>query len=351
MKILQVTPRYPPQSGGVETHVRQISERFVDRGHEVTVLTADARKEGERRECRDGVRIQRYPSIAPNDAIHVCPHIAVAVRRSEADVVHAHNYHSFPLFFAALGVGDRPFVVTTHYHGGSASSLRDLLLSAYRSVGRWAVRQADDVIAVSEWEREQLDADLGVGATVISNGIEVDRFEQAEPVDHERPYLLTVGRLEEYKGVQYVIQAMSALPEYDLRIAGSGPYRETLERIAREEQVANRVEFLGYVDDRELSGLYAGASAYVTMSEFEAYGITVAEALAAGTPCVVREAAALRDWVTKEGVIGVATPSETSIQQAVRTARARERPTLELDSWSHVADRLLQDVYPSERTP
>ena len=160
MQILQVTPRYPPQSGGVETHVQEISERLVDRGHEVTVITADAGMEGTNRTQQNGVTVHRYRSLAPNEAMHFCPQIAAAVRRSDADVVHAHNYHSFPLFFAALGVGNRRFVVTTHYHGGSANSVRDRLLLAYQPIGRWAVRQADEVIAVSEWEREQLRARL-----------------------------------------------------------------------------------------------------------------------------------------------------------------------------------------------
>jgi glycosyltransferase involved in cell wall biosynthesis len=151
MNILQVAPRYPPQSGGVETHVKEISERPVDRGHEVTVVTADAGNEGKRRERRNGVSARRYWSIAPNSATHLCPQVAVAIRRADADVVHAPNYHSFPLFFAAVGIGDQRFVVTMHYHGRSAIPVRNRLLLLYLPFGRWAIRRADEVIAVSEW--------------------------------------------------------------------------------------------------------------------------------------------------------------------------------------------------------
>lgn len=343
MKILQVTPRYPPQSGGVETHVKEISERLVECGHEVTVVTADAGKKGKRQEHRNGVRVRRYRSIALNDAMHVCPQIAAAVRQSDTDVVHAHNYHSFPLFFAALGVGNRKFVVTTHYHGGSASSLRDRLLSLYRPFGRWAVRRADEVIAVSEWEREQLESDFGVDAMVIPNGVNVEQFAQAEPVERERPYLLTVGRLEEYKGVQHVIRAMPELPEYDLLVAGSGSYRKELERIARGEGIGDRVEFLGYVNGDELPGLYAGADVYVTMSEFEAYGMTVAEALAAGTPCVVREGSALRDWVSSSAVEGVTATSPDAVSKAIDGLQVQISDG-DIQTWSAVTDRLITQV-------
>lgn len=347
MKILQVTPRYPPQSGGVETHVQQISERLVDRGHEVTVLTADAGSKGSHKERRNGVRIRRYRSIAPNNATHFCPQITGAVKNAHVDVVHAHNYHSFPLVFAALGVGDRRFVVTTHYHGGSASLIRDRLLSLYRPFGQWAVRHADEVIAVSNWEHGQLAADLRVDATVIPNGLDSERFAEAEPVERDRPYLLTVGRLEEYKGIQHSIRAMTDLPEYDLLIAGSGPYRDQLEQIARTEGVDDHVVFLGYVDDNELSRLYAGAEVYVTMSEFEAYGMTVSEALAAGSPCVVREAAALIDWIDRSDCLGVTSIQPLPIAQTVRKLTTQNAPTSGLPTWDDVVDRVLT-CYESE---
>lgn len=345
MRILQVTPRYPPQSGGVETHVREISEHLTARGHEVTVITADAGNGGKCRERRNGVTVRRYRSIAPNGMMHFCPRITLAVRKSDADVVHAHNYHSSPLFFSALGTGTRPFVVTTHYHGESASSLRNRLLSLYHPFGRWAVQRADEVVAVSNWERERLQSDFGVSATIVPNGVDVERFTNTKPVRRKRPYLLTVGRLEEYKGVQHVVRAMAKLPEYDLFIAGSGPYREELDRIARDTGVSNQVEFLGYVDDEQLPKLYAGAEIYVTMSEFESYGMTVAEALAAGTPCVVRNTTGLSDWIESQGVDAVNDVSPETIAQSIKSAGNSGPPQGSHRSWADVATDLCQTIY------
>jgi glycosyltransferase involved in cell wall biosynthesis len=200
------------------------------------------------------------------------------------------------------------------------------------------------VIAVSEWERDRLSNDFGVEATIIPNGVAVDRFAGAEPVERNRPYLLTVGRLEEYKGVQHVIRAMAVLPEYDLLIAGSGSYREQLEQIASDEGVAAQVEFLGYVDDEALPGLYAGAEVYVTMSEFEAYGMTVAEALAAGTPCVVRDEAALQDWGGVDGTINITTTTPESIQQAVQSVDQTTTHELENRSWDMITTQVLTQL-------
>ncbi|AWB26415.1 glycosyltransferase family 4 protein [Halococcoides cellulosivorans] len=338
MKILQATHRYPPRTGGVETHVSEIATRLADRGHEVEVFSADAGRDVDSDAVVEGVRVRRFRSLAPGGAVHVAPQIALAVRRSNADVVHAHNYHSLPLAMAALGVRDVRFVVTLHYHGESASGLRDRLLSAYRPLGRWALGRADAVIAVSEWERGRLRTDFGVDATVIPNGIDVKRFAAAEPERRNRPYLLSVGRLEAYKGVQHVIRALEEVPEYDLVVAGTGPFRDDLEGIAREAGVDDRVDFLGYVDDDRLPGLYAGAAAYVTLSEFEAYGMTVGEALAAGTPCVTTTHGGLGGWSDQEGVVTVETATTAAIGAAVERAIGRPVAPTDLPGWGDVVD-------------
>lgn len=339
MKILQVSPRYPPHTGGVETHVREISERLVERGYEVTVLTADAGGDVKRRETRNGVEVRRHRGLAPGGTFHVAPGIYRGVRREDADVVHAHNYHSLPMLFAALAVRKEKFVVTPHYHGGSASDLRNVMLDTYRPLGQWALGRADEVIAVSEWERGTLREDFGVQATVIPNGVDIEQFREAEPEERERPYLLTVGRLEEYKGVQHVIRALPMLPEFDLVVAGDGPYRGTLERVAQDVGVADRVTFEGYVDDERLPGMYAGADVHLSFSEFEAYGITIAEALAAGVPCVVREVGGLREWCKITGVVGIEDVEASTVRAATREA-AQLGVSHQPASWDHVRKRL-----------
>lgn len=344
MNVLIVTHRFPPHTGGVETHVEEIATRLVTSGHDVTVFSADAGRDVEASFVDEGVQVRRFKSLSPGNAFYVAPELTLAVRRFNADVVHAHNYHAFPLFFAAIGVTDEHLVVTPHYHGASASGFRDLLLTCYRPFGRWAVRRADEVIAVSTWEKEKLATDFGVDATIIPNGVDVERFADSEEIQRGRPYILTVGRLENYKGVQHVIRAMSELPEFDLVITGTGPYREELERIARDEGVEHRVEFLGYVNDDKLPGLYAGAEAFITMSEFEAYGMAVGEALAAGTPCVVRETGGLKSWVTAEGVFGVTEVSPEPVSRAINAAVGSQVGTTPLYDWDEVC-REISDIY------
>lgn len=343
MKLCYVTSRYRPHTGGIETHVSELATRFADRGHDVTVISADSGTYADGRqlptnEVIDGVQIRRTRAIAPGGAIHVAPGILQAIQQCNPQLIHAHNYHSLPLAVAAYAADEEcPFVVTPHYHASSPSNIRNYLLSIYKPVGRWALHRADRVLAVSKWEAEQLSADFDLSAAVVPNGINIDRFREAEPVSTptSRPYILCVGRLERYKGVQHVIQALPKLPDYDLVVAGDGPYREDLRRLARRAGVADRVHLKGYVPDSDLPGLYAGGAVHVTMSEFEAYGITVAEALAAGTPCVVRRAGALADWADRADCVGV-TPGR--LCDGIRAAVGRPAPSDNLPTWDDTTD-------------
>jgi glycosyltransferase involved in cell wall biosynthesis len=311
----------------------------------VIVFSADAGHGVPTERAENGVRIRRFQSVSHSGAFYFAPQMAIAVRRADVNVVHAHNYHAFPLSFAALGIADERFIMTTHYHGESASGFRNVLLSAYHPIGKWAVRQADDVIAVSEWEQKCLGEDFDIEPIVIPNGVDVEGFAGVEPKEWSRSYLLCVGRLEEYKGIQYVIRAMTELPEHDLLVVGNGPYRNELEQITRTVNVEDQVEFLGYVDEEELPRLYAGAEVYVTMSELEAYGMTVSEALAAGTPCVVRDTGALSNWTGAEGVLDVQKNSPKIISQAIISAVDTQTSSDVIVSWKSVVDRLLGEVY------
>ncbi|ERH12984.1 MAG: glycosyltransferase [halophilic archaeon J07HB67] len=338
MHVGFVTSRYPPRTGGVETHVSAVATRLADRGHTVTVVSADAGSDVTDGTVREGVRVRRLRSVGPDDAFHFAPQVVPLVRRLDADVVHAHNYHALPMGMAAAA--SVPLVCTPHYHGESADPIRDRLLRLYRPVGGWALRRAERVVAVSGWERDRLATDFGVDATVIPNGIRVERLRAATGRATDTPTLLTVGRLVEYKGVDQVVRTLPELPDYRLRVAGDGPDRDRLERVANEEGVADRVTFLGYVPDDTLPTEYASADVFVTMSTVEAAGITVGEALAAGTPAVVRPAKGLRDWTDRDDCVA-AEPSE--LAAAVRRVCGRQPDPETLPTWEEVTDRLERE--------
>ncbi|KKH47436.1 glycosyltransferase family 4 protein [Methanosarcina sp. 1.H.A.2.2] len=312
MKIAQICPRYFPDIGGVETHVKEISERLVLAGHEVEVITTDSGGKLNKRDMINGVKVTRFRSFAPGNAYYVSPQIYVYLKKQNYDVIHAHSYHALPAFFAAMGKCEGKFVFTPHYHRSGHTAFRNLLHKPYRFFGKLIFSRADTVICVSEFEKRLVEADFKVaGKTVkIPNGINLKEFEHLNRKQNTNgeKILLYVGRLEEYKGVQYIVQSLPELQEFRLRVVGKGPYEEELRNMAERLGVTERIEWLKDLSRKELLECYASADVFLMLSSHEAYGITVAESLAAGTPCVVAQGSALEEFVDGINCVGIESP-------------------------------------------
>lgn len=114
-----------------------------------------------------------------------------------------------------------------------------------------------------------------------------------------RPYFAASGRLVAEKGFQRLIPQMSRLPEFDLKIAGAGPFEQQLRQLAAGR--AN-VQFAGQLSFPELRALYSGAVAVVVPSLFfETFGYVAVEAMSTGTPVIVHDQGALPELIQASG--------------------------------------------------
>ena len=134
MKIAQVCPRYHPHVGGVETHVKNISERLAKK-YDITVLTTDPSGKLPKEEDINGVKVKRFKALAPNEAYYFSLKMVKELRKSKFDVVHGHGYHAFPLLFSLLAKKSR-IIATTRYHGSGHTTIRNLLLRLYKPIGK-----------------------------------------------------------------------------------------------------------------------------------------------------------------------------------------------------------------------
>jgi glycosyltransferase involved in cell wall biosynthesis len=355
LKIAQICPRYFPDIGGVETHVKEISEWLVKAGHDVEVITTDPSGKLRKRETINGVKIIRFRSFAPGNAYYFAPQIYTSLKKNDYDVIHAHSYHAFPAFFASLGRRGGKFVFTPHYHRHGHTAFRNLLHKPYRLLGNTIFSKADSIICVSEYEKKLLESDFEVAAKTVKipNGINLREFENMrrrgkspEEKTGSEKTLLYVGRLEEYKGVQYIIQSLPELPEFQLRIVGKGPYEEELRSLAKNLGVEKRVEWLKDLSRKELLECYAKADVFLMLSSHEAYGITVAEALAAGTPCIVAKGSALEEFVDGRNCIGIENQiSKEKVIRALKEIKKKERKEYSgieknIMDWNEVSARI-----------
>jgi len=351
MKVAQVCPRFPPFIGGVETHVYEISKRLA-KEFEVEVLTTDPTGKLKKEEIIDGVKVKRFKVFAPSNAYFFSIGLYRYLKMNSAryDVIHAHNYHAFPALFAALTKGSKKLVFTPHYHGKGHSLFRDFLHKLYRLAGRKIFNDADAIICVSEYEKELVLNNFDVDRFkiyVIPNGIDLDEFKNIDEIKKYKnlneKIILYVGRLEKYKGVEYIVKALSKLnDEFTLEIVGTGPYKRNIVRLANRLGVLHRVQFFKSLSRRELIEKYAKADVLVLLSKYEAYGLVVAEALAAETPCIVASEAALREWVDDRNVFGVSYPPDIDklarlIEEVAGKKIGRRK---KVKSWDNVVEKL-----------
>ncbi len=168
-------------------------------------------------------------------------------------------------------------------------------------------------ICVSESVAAEVKAGWGLTPTVITNGVDAQRFARAAGPDgdadramwHDRlgPYVLALGGIEPRKGSIDLLEAYAMVrrrrPEVRLVFAGGETlfdyrdYRAAFERRAVELGVHH--EMLGVVDEDVLPGLVAAAAAMAFVSTKEGFGLAAMEALAAGVPVVARDLPVLRE--------------------------------------------------------
>lgn len=309
MKIIHVSPRYYPNRGGVENHVREICERLSGE-HSIEVVTADLLKGSPRSEIINDVKITRFKSIGPKEAYYFSPGILSYLKKTRADIVHAHNYHAFPALFASLARPGR-FVFTPHYHGKGSTYIRNLLNKPYSLIGKSIFYRADRIICVSAYERDLVRKNFPKVAfdkmDIIPNGIPVNQIQGAKPGKTIENLVLYIGRLDRYKNIQVIIRAMQYLPEASFYIIGSsGNYRNQLEGLIDHLGLNGRVKILDNVSDAEKYTWLKSCSLFMNLSGTEAFGITVLEALTAGKQVIINGNGGLGEFATKfEGVTPV----------------------------------------------
>ena len=343
----------------METHVYEISKRLA-KHFEVEVLTTDPNGKYPKVEEINGITVRRFKSIAPSNSYYFSLEMYRFLKRhsSNYDIIHAHNYHAFPALFVALTKGKNKLVFTPHYHGRGHSFIRDLLHKPYKILGNTIFEKADAVICVSKFERDLILRNFNVNTSklfVIPNGVNLDEFKEVDKIKKQKnrdvKTILYVGRIEKYKGIDYIVKALRYLPEnITLEIVGKGSYKPKIVKLAKSLGVIDRVRFYQDLSREELIEKYAKADVLVLLSKYEAYGLVVAEALACKTPCIVANTSALSEWVDNRNVFGVDYPIRVEdLSKLIMKASNVVVNNINLASWDIICE-LIVVIYRSLNT-
>ena len=362
VRAIHVVAGLDPRHGGPSYSVPRLCEALRAHGTDVRILTV--------RETRalPESSITAYPQDFANvpllRSLRLSSGLA-KVMRMEAranDVVHVHGLWLMPNVYAgnAAAAAGRPLIVTPRgmlapealaFSAGKKRLFWRLLQKpAYAHAAAWH--------ATSEAEAEEIRA-FGVRApiAIIPNGIDIPNSpERPLPKQTQRRTILYLGRIHPMKGLPDLVGAWSHLanerPNWNLRIVGpdEGGHRAELESMVQQGCVP-RVVFEGPVYGAEKTRVLQEADLFVLPTKNENFGLTVAEALAAGIPAIVSHGAPWSGletercgWWVERGVEQLlpALRAATALPDLERrTMGLRGRAWMERDfGWDAVANRM-----------
>jgi glycosyltransferase involved in cell wall biosynthesis len=248
--------------------------------------------------------------------------------KDHADIVHFSLFAPRSLaVVAAASVGSLR-VAFQDCHSSATGVQHQSLPS--RLLDRVTFARTERIVAVSHFVSRRIQARFGVSSErvqVVYNGVDVERFQHRVASSVAR-HTICVAALIPDKGLDVLIRAFAqpALAGEHLILCGDGVERVALEALATSEGIADRVEFLGLRDD--VHRLVSEAALFVHPAVWgEAFGLTIAEAMAAGRPVVGCHVGAVPELI-EDGVTGLLVPPADPPAMAAAIARLLHEPEL-----------------------
>ena len=297
MKIIQISPYFPPHVGGVEYHVKELADGLANRGHRVSIASSCGRWTGE---------IIRIPSID----LFYSP-IPIKLPKLEADIYHSHI--PSPLFTFMLRKA-APHLVTYHNdivvpeiingHGmprtfaGALEKLNELLVRPVLEEAKVVIATTESYARTSPILKDYLDK-----VKIVPNAVNVSLYPQVRKKEN---YVLYAGRMLSYKGVDSLLYAMREVQksaDLDLVLIGDGYDRSRLEEMAAQLHV--RAKFTGRLERSMFIDTISRAEILVlpTQNRLEAFGIVLLEAMACETPVLAFNTPGVNEVAEKGGMV------------------------------------------------
>lgn len=327
-KILFTSRQFSPCIGGTETFLLEICRGLVQSDYEVTVLAMNrnifTKEKLIAEEVIEGIQVYRVPYLDLKlRPIALCsPFWLMSLFFKQDLIVNSDIRFLFEFCLLVKWVLNKPLAVVSHgyiLHQASLLWLKKIIFHFYYLP---LFRFVDVLHAVSEQDAEKVRKGLKQ-IVIITNGVNTKRFKQISTEKKISGSLFYFGRLDGHKGVDLALEMLVHLPKHHLRVAfGSktAGLLESLQKLAEKLKVSDRVEWLGRLEDEQISLELNRAEIVVFPSRYEGYGITTVEAMSVGAIVLANDIDAFRNLikVEKNGFLVDFTNSElaaTKIQE------------------------------------
>ncbi len=298
-------------------------ESFEDTVEELTRLRAQAK-----RDARADLQSLSLPTAPPgadaDDATPIVPtsgemyagdlmtqvrHFAsMAVKLAQGqdfDVVHAHDWMTYPAGLAVAKASGKPLVV--HVHSTEFDRSGENINQPIYDIERAGMHGADHVVCVSYLTSRIAQRRYGVPAdniSVVYNAVDLPEVDEAilRPITQREKIVLFFGRVTMQKGPEYFLQAARKVVDHytDVRfvMAGSGDMITRCVKLAADMRLGSYVTFTGFLRGKDIDRIFAMADLYVMPSVSEPFGIAPLEALSHNVPVIISKQSGVSEVIT-----------------------------------------------------
>jgi len=369
MRILIAGETYFPAFNGQAVFMTHLAEGLAGLGHQVTVITPN-QNDSPRLVEKQGVQVHYLPSI-PLTAIHpdayFSPFAGIKIknilREFQPEVVHIHDHYlvSWAAYWTARRLGI-PVVGTNHFMPQNLAPFIPipavLKSGLHKIMWVWMMMLYNHLDLVTGPSQTAValmkNNGLRVPAYPVSCGIDLNHFHPDGKLNRDswraryglaidRTLFGFVGRVDQEKRLDTLIQALSLLNRRDLQLAvfGKGSALRKYQELAQKLGVHEQVRFTGFVPASDLVALLNSIDIFAMPSQAELLSIASLEAMACGKPMLVANAQALPELV-QEGINGMLFQTGDAVDAARCMAELADHPAC----WPGLGEASLRKVQP-----
>lgn len=323
MNIIQITPYYPPNLGGLQNCVEELSKRLAKKSYQVEVLTSNISYKGNSPLVINKNLIVKYlNSIEFANTPIAFSLIKELFKIPKRSILHIHIANAFFPDISYLIAKVRKIKYIVHYHiDVESSGFFGIILPLYKKIVlKSIIKDAEKVLCLTESQRELIISKYGIDSNnivIVPNGINEDFFQKKGKNNKTNIInLLFVGRLSKQKNLPRIINAMRYLDnKYMLHIVGDGDQKDMLSSLADSLKLKN-ICWHGRRVGKELIELYQQSDIFILPSDNEGMSLSILEALAVGLPIIATDLKQTKDFLGDNAIL-ISNPDPMKYAKAI----------------------------------
>ena len=230
---------------------------------------------------------------------------AKLARNEQFDIIHAHDWMTYPAGIAVASITNKPLVV--HVHSTEFDRSGEHVNQMIYDIERAGMHAANKIIAVSHLTRNIIITRYGISGEkveVVHNAVERNRQWALNKnfIKKDEKIVLFLGRITMQKGPEYFLQAakkvLEVMDDVKFVMAGSGDMMHRTIEMAAELGIGQKVLFTGFLQGEDVQKIYKMADIYVMPSVSEPFGIAPLEALENDVPVIISKQSGVSEVLT-----------------------------------------------------